>query len=253
MAAAFDPLLARLLTPDPRSGTVSPRGVLDGAASVYLWGSSRATVNSVLYALARQIDPEFTWLSVRDGTPPPVDQLLARGVDTPRANSVAVRPEALIPGPRVKIASLSWMVSFGERPEELDQLRAFLALPPPLQEVVGRPVPQGAPRILAIPNADHLAALFEARIEMLAALARVLKESGVSILVAQTQRDGPLREIFDYAFRVHADGLDSWREGNLVCEQTPQARASEAGVSIPLRRLTWMADVLDAANALASG
>jgi len=252
MASAFDPLLARLLTHDSTDEAGSLSGLLAGAASVYLWGSSRATVNSVLYALARRIDPEFTWLHVRDATPRAVDQLLAKGIPSPRANSVVVRPEALIPGPRMKIASLSWMVSFGERPEELDQLRAFLALPPPLQEVVGRPVPQGFPRILAIPNSDRLAALFAERMEMLAALARVLKESGVSILAAQSERDGPLRDLFDYAFQVRVDDLRSWRDGNLVCERTPSVTASGAGVSLPLRRLSWMADVLDAATALDS-
>jgi len=253
MTAAFDPLLARLLTDDPAPAPEASRGILDGAASVYLWGTSRPAVNSVLYAFARLIDPEFTWLDVREGNPPPIDRLLAHGITAPRANSVAVRPEALLPGPRVKIASLSWMVSFGERPEELDQLRAFLSLPPPLQEVVGRPVPQGAPRILAIPNADRLVALFQDRLDMLGALARVLQESGVSILVAQTQRDGALRRLFSYAFQVRVPELESWREGNLVCEQTPQASASEAGVSLSLRRLTWMADVMDAASALRTG
>lgn len=250
MAAAFDPLLAHLLTADAPSEPGSLRGILDGAASVYLWGESRPVVNSVLYSVARRVDPEFTWLHVPDRNALPIDQLLAQGLRAPRANSVAVQPEALEPRPRMRVASLSWMVSFGERPEELDQLRAFLSLPPPLQEVVGRPVPQGAARVLAIPNADRLTELFADRMEMLVALARLLKESGVSILVAQSERDAPLRSIFDYAFEVRAPDLATWRQGSLHCERTPKETIQEIGTSLPLHRMSWMSDILDAAYAL---
>lgn len=219
---------------------------------MYLWGKSRSVVNSFLYSLARRADPEFTWLHVRDREPRPVDLLLAEGLPHPRASSVAMHPEALLPGPRMKVASLSWMVSFGERPEELDQLRAFLALPAPLQEVVARPVPAGAPRVLAIPNTDRLTELFAGRIEMLANLARILRESSVSIMVGQVNKDGALRDSFDYVFEVRADGLGSWQQGTLFCERTAPGYADTKGRELPLSRFGWASDVLDAAQALTS-
>jgi hypothetical protein len=251
VSAAIDPFLAILGDSRAAAHPGPLSGVLGGSESVYLWGNSRPVVNSVLYALARRMDPDFTWLHVRDrGASASIDHFLAEGMNRSAASTIAVRPRDLVPGPKVKAASLSWLVSFDERPEELDQLRAFLALPEVFQEAVGRTVPPGTPRVLAIPNSDRLADLFTGRIHMLGALARILKESSVSIMVGQSEKNGPLREVFDYAFEVRATDLSSWKQGRLICERTPQEKVNFTGLDLPLDGLSWATDILTAATQL---
>ena len=253
MAAALDPLIAILEDHRLATEATSLRGVLEGAASVYLWGTSRPLVNSVLYSLARRLDPEFTWLHMRDRSrTDPVDRLLAEDLHRAEASSIPFQAKDLVPRPTMKAASLSWLVKFDESPDELNQLRAFLALPEVFQEAVSRTVPPGAPRVLAIPNSDRLAELFVGRVDRLGALARILKESSVSIMVGQSVRDGPIQDWFDYAFEVRGVDLGSWQQGSLVCERSPNNKGSAAGMKFPLRQLPWAADVLVAASKLAS-
>jgi hypothetical protein len=253
MAGALDPLLGLLHDPRTASESVSTVGILDGAASVYLWGRSPAVVSSVLYSLARRVDPGFAWLELRDrSSVDPVDRLLASDPGRPRSNTIAFRPQDLAPGPLPKPAALSWLVAVDESPAELDRFRDFLALPEVLQEVVGRPVGPGAPRVLAIPHADLLADLLSGSLDALRTIARILKSAAVSIMIGQTARNTPLRDWFDYVFEVRADGLESWPEGSLVCERTPNRGAAAEGLQFPLRRLSWATDVLSAARELSS-
>ena len=103
---------------------------------------------------------------------------------------------------------------------------------------------------MAIPNSDRLAALFEGRFDALRALARILKDSSVSIVVGQQDETGPLHEMFDYVFEVQATGLDSWREGSLVCQRARIPGSKSAGVRVSLADLPWAADVLTLASNL---
>jgi hypothetical protein len=95
-----------------------------------------------------------------------------------------------------------------------------------------------------------LAALFSGRFAQLGALARILKDSAVSILVGQVTKEGPLHEWFDYVFEVRAAGLSSWEAGALVCNRTPGLGTSGVGYEAPLAELPWATDILTAAARL---
>jgi hypothetical protein len=249
MAETLDPLLVLLQdfhgTPDIAAAT----GVLEGAGSVYLWGRSRPVVDSVLYSLARRIDPEFAWIHILDRSrADSVDQLLATDIRPWANGTISVQPRDLVPRPAIERAALSWLVVADDDPVEFDRLRDFLALPDALQEAVGRPVRAGASRVVAVPSSDRLVELFSGKVESMWKIAQILKDSSVSVLVSATTDDSPLRDWFDYSFEVRAEDLTSWQDGSLVCERIPGRPSTAPETTVPLTQLWWATDVLTAAS-----
>lgn len=238
MVTVHDPVIS-LLQP-PVTEAVNESGWTDGfAPSVYLWGSSRPGVNLVLYAMAGQIDPEFAWLQVSDrGATDAVDRLLMEGWKRPRLDPVAMRAEELLPGPDLSPSFLRRLFDEPERTNEMEQLRDFVTLPPLVQKVVSRHVPQRGAKVLAIPNADRLTDLYAGRPFELESLLRVLEETSVSLLVGRPDGPGPLRTLFHYVLEVRVPDLESWPEGLLIVEHAPE-NLDFVGQAFSLGQLPW--------------
>lgn len=239
MITAPDPVVT-LLQPPGSEAVVGTRGFDGFAPSVYLWGTSRSAVNLVLYAMAGQIDPEFAWLQVSDrGAPNAVDRLLTEGWMRPRPDRVAMRAEELLPCPEPAPSLLGRLFEDDAHAEELSQLRGFVTLPPLVQKVVSRHVPQRGAKVLAVPNADRVADLYAGRPFELESLLRVLEETSVSLLVGRSDGPGPLRQLFQYVLEVRVSDLDSWPEGLLIVEQAPSEHREFVGQAFSLGQLTW--------------
>jgi hypothetical protein len=222
----------------------------DVTPSVYLWGTSRPTVNLVLYALARRADPEFAWLDVQDrGSLHSSHRRLDEGSFELRKESVAVRAEDLLPHPPVVASSLSRIVRLDSDPGELDRLQQFIALPTVVQTLAARSLPNSGPRVVAIPNSDRLADLYAGRPDTLRRLIQTMQEISISLVVGRAEGPGPLRNVFDYVFEVRATDLPAWDRGHLVCEYSQDIDVMAVGRRFPLTALTWAADVLAAAAA----
>ncbi len=250
MTPGRDPVLAMFEVWRRAHAGRGPAGPFDGTPSVYLWGTSRPTVNLVLFALARRTDPEFVWLDVQDrGSSEPLDHGLDRELSDPLKGSVRVRAEELLPQPSVAAASLSHLLRLDSDAGELARLKQFMALPAPVQAIAARSVPKLGPRVLAVPNSDLLADLYIDRPEVLRRIIQTLQELSISFLVGRADRPGPLRFVFDYVFEVRVPSLQTWDQGELVCERSLEPRSIPVGHAFPLNQLSGVADALGGAVA----
>jgi hypothetical protein len=246
MIITSDPVVSLLRPPETADLVPGSRWTDGFAPSVYLWGSSRPSVNLVLYAMAGRIDSEFAWLQVSDrGAPDEVDRLLMAGWKRPRLDRVAMRAEELLPRPEVEHSFLRRLLDDEGENGEAEMLRQFVTLPPLVQQVVSRHVPHPGTKVLAIPNADRLADLYVGRPFELESLLRVLEETSVSLLVGRSNGPGPLRQLFQYVMEVRVPDLDSWPEGLLIVERAPSENAEFVGQAFSLGQLSWAEELFE--------
>jgi len=244
-----DPLLDIFASAHRPSPGPNPDGDLGRAPSIYLWGTSRPVVNLVLYGLARRTDPDFAWVEIRDrGSLPASGRLGEDGSSEPWGQSIHVRAEELLPRSPVAPPSVSQLVRLDDDPGELDRLQQFVVLPAPVQAFAARSMPNGGPRVLAIPNADRVADLYAGRALTLRRLIQTMQEVSISLMTGRADGPGPLRNVFDYVFEVRSTDLRTWEDGQLLCERTANPKALPVGRAFPLVELAWATDVLSAAT-----
>ncbi|HTS32717.1 MAG TPA: hypothetical protein VMI55_02105 [Thermoplasmata archaeon] len=226
-----------------------PTPIIERPVSLLVYGSSLATVNLTLYALAEAANPEFLWINVLGRNEPPniADPAILGWVPRDRLLTFE-ESEATKVGRPVTPAGISNLIAQDEPVRDLSRLIAFLRLPDPTQCYLATEPAGGKPGLVAVPNTHRVASAWaDAKVEP---ILEAHLHAGYSLFVGYSEvvgdhrrPVGPGRGAFDYVFRVTGDGLHTWKESRLVCERGIPEAAFQTGSEFPLANLPFVASV----------
>ncbi len=231
--------------PDRRGrspGSPSERGP-GRPGSTFLYGSSRELVNVLLFAAAREGNRTVHWLDIRTSREPTpaLDPTALGWIDEDHLWTVDPA-EALAPAPDRAGAALFEVVRKDEPPETLARLTDFLRLPARIQRILAEPPTEGAPRAIAVANADRARGAFPAA--TLPPILEAVAGAGYALLVGF---DGPPpggRHLFDTVVRVDGASVRRWTEATLVVERGRPWPGTPGGTRRPLPELPFAAEAL---------
>jgi hypothetical protein len=217
----------------PPGGTAFPLTQLGaGKYATVVSGTSRATLNRVLFAMTRAVDPSPFWVEFRaesgaEAEPGPADlgwipsDRLVYAMDSENA-----RPQNVG-------ANLAMVVVSAGSDTWSRALTDMLRLPPVLQEIVGR-VRGGEPaHAVAIANGDRVARHYPPTpAEMRGVIEGLLAAPLLPFF--STANPQERRFAADFVFRLEAASLPHWRDGLLLVEQAPKESGLSADDRFPL-------------------
>lgn len=203
----------------------------------YVWGASRRSANTFAHALAAHLDREFLWWSVREPGAPTTDDAERAAALLPRERALdPVTPEDLVPDDAISNLA-SWTATRGPRaesPAEVAELLDFLRLPQSVRSVAQGLATDGAPRCLAIANADRVRALYPGEPEGLRRYCRALTTRGIAVVVTSGAPPNPGRFGFDVVLRLENFPAGAWRTGRVAVEQGLERPPFRTGAVIDL-------------------
>lgn len=210
--------------------------------SVLVHGPSRPLVGLTLYALASATNPDFVWVDVR-----------VSGEEPHHLDPVTlgwVRPDQVVPLDRLDANRASLALSSAtiasflhpEEPATFEPIAEFLRLPEPSQRVLTDSPRAGRPGLVAVSNAQRLAAAYDPT--RAGPILTTHRRAGYSVFVGYADAPGPHRTLFDLVFRLDAESPQAWREATLTCEKGELTGPLRVGRSVRLPKLPFLDGVL---------
>lgn len=197
---------------------------------IYLYGPERWANNLALYALAREVNPEFVWLDVRDpDSIPEPSEPVARGWVAEDRIHVAPDPAAMRPGEALLSESVWRVILPDEATGPVRRLGGLMRLSRVSREALGAASSGRPPAVVALSNSDKVTALYPSPPEEFQPFLQLLFDQSVSLMVAHTGPPGQNIDAFDVVLRVEAADRSAWRTAALVTVRGPSKASSRAG------------------------
>jgi len=216
--------------------------------STFLWGSSRAVVNRLLFAMVRAHDPEPIWLDLRgrelaDGEPGPVE------LDWIPRDHLYLAEEPASARPQDAIANMAlWTVVRADEPDAaVSRLADFVRLPPIAQQILQRADVGAARHALAVANSDRVRGEYPTTVEGVRPIVRALMDGPLLPFFGAVGPPGAGRMAFDLVFEVRAPDLAHWGDGTLLAEKVPPGHPVRLGTPIRLRDIAGLASAFGSA------
>ena len=231
----------------PASSTAAPHyfsSLKTPGCVTFVWGDSRAALGRVLYAMARDVDPEFFWLDIRS----PSDVVLEPGpieldlIPNHRLY-VTAQPSDVHPQDPIANLALSVVVRLDSPEAELGLLVDLIRLPQLTQKIMGDLDRPGGPHVLVFGNAERVREFYPRTAEEVRPFLDAEIRAGVIPFYGLWGPAGPARMVADFVFEVRVRDLLHWRDGALLCEKAPTGSAFHAGQAIPLTSVECLAEV----------
>lgn len=234
-----------------RSADLGLEALGSKGASTFLYGTSRAVVNRLLYAMARAVDPEPIWVDLGPGSlggkndAGPVElgwipsHRLFLTWDTEQA-----RPQDAVGN-----LALSGVVRADEPAESVTRLADFVRLAPLVQELISRVDAAGPRHALAVANSDRVRGDYPNTVNGIEPIVKALIEAPFCPFFGAQGVPGPGRMAFSYVLEVRARDVAHWRDGSLVIEKSPSRERGASPETIDLIDIPGLADVFEAAPA----
>ncbi len=201
----------------------------------FVWGSSRAAVNRVLFAIATEIDPEFAWLDIRLPTDEPEEAGPVELGWIPDHRLFFTRRMAdLTPPQALKPEAIVRVVRSDDPNQDVGAFADFLRLPSLTQTIVADlgPAPRG--RVLVVSNSERVRDYYPRSPEAVRPLIDAHLAAGLIPMFGLSGTSGLGRMAMDMVLEVRLTDPAHWREGWLICEKSPAWTSIRAGDKIPL-------------------
>ncbi len=202
-------------------------------ASFYLHGISRTEVNLVAYYLARSLDPRFHWIEVTRANRSPTPRY-GEWPDAGRRHFV-FRATEFTPEQPVSDRKLEDVVGPAESADTVAHIRDFVRLPDVVQDVLTRPSPADAPRVVLLSNTDLTESSYGPEPGAFRPFLRAVGAEGATIICSRTGIDRPNRFDFDFVIRIDIESGSEIATANLLVEKGRPGTPFETGRQRTLR------------------
>lgn len=194
--------------------------IVESNDSVLFWGGNRVTTVAAATALSQRADPSFLWLDVRgpDAEGDGIARFLSPRIPADRRQAAGASSE-MAPNAAPLARSVASVVRAEEGDVALAGLIDFLRLPPAVQRLVSRRLPNGRPVTLLITGADRVAHFYLERAEFTRGYAETLKSLGVKLVVSYTGLARRDRFAFDHSFRIEDPVAEDWASAVLCTDR----------------------------------
>ena len=214
--------------------------------SVIVYGPARSLVNLTLFAFAEATNPQFQWVDI--GLPGeesvPSDPVTLGWVPEERLWRVD-RPESLRPDDLTANLALFGLIRSDEPPAALAHVAEFLRLPDLSQRILASRSPNSTPNVVAVTNSQRVMSTFPPK--RIVGILNVHLQAGFSVLVGAAEAGTEGKSLFDFVFRIDADGPNSWSTAQLVCERGIHSGPLTDGRPVRLEEIPLLAAVLSQA------
>ena len=202
-------------------------------ASFYLHGISRTEVNLVAYYLARSLDPRFHWIEVTRATRSPTPRY-AEWPDAGRRHFV-FRAQEFTPERPVSDGKLEDVIGPRESADTVAHLRDFVRLPDVIQDILSRPAPAAASRVVLLSNTDLTEHDYPPEPGAFLPFLQAMGAEGVTIICSRTGIDRPNRFDFDFVIRIDIEMGSEMATAHLLVEKGRPGTPFETGTHRTLR------------------
>ena len=186
--------------------------------SVFVGGESRAAVNTVVFAIAQKFHPGFVWTEVQDGSEGAGGPFDWGWIPTERAYPSLVQASKARVGEPTDGAIFA-VIQSGDSTDTVALLRGYLGLPVAAQDVLCPPLVSTSQNVVVVANADRLRQVGHSGLSPLETLLELSRRFAYPLIVGHTGPAPPDRWRFAVSVGVELEALDSWRDGQIWCEQ----------------------------------
>jgi len=208
--------------------------------------TSPALLGLVMFGVASAVDPGVTWTDVRPPgeKPHPLDPGFLGLVRPNRYRTVD--PESMRPNERATVVKTAELIDSGEPSPLVDQIKTFLGLPAPTQEILAETVAGSRPPVLVLNNAQRIVGFYP--LHLTVRFLETFKRLGVSMFLGLSGTVPEGRFAFDYVFRVEGEDLKNWATATLTCEKGAVLGPLSGGRASPLAELGPVARAFEKAH-----
>lgn len=206
----------------------------------YVWSRSPRAGHVLAFAIAKFVDPDFRWMSIRETPEAPSEEerWVRRLLPTERIIE-PLAPSELGQGPRLRRQTVNALIRPEGAGSERIALDHFLLLPERLQALLDEPSSTPAPWAVVVSNTNRVREFYPTDPERLRAYTDVFPRSGISMITTSVPPPYRGRYGFDIVLRLDVTTVPDWRAAHLVVEKGLRSGEFRTGGVIPTSELSW--------------
>jgi len=206
----------------------------------YIWSRNPRAAHVLAFVIARHVDPEFRWISIREASGRPSDEesWVRRLMPADRILDPLSDTE-MGQGPRPPRAAFDALIRPEGAANERIALDHFFLLPPRLQRMLDESSPSSSPRTVVVANTNRVRDFYPTDPDRLRAYTEVFPRSGFSMITTSIPPPYNGRYGFDVVLRMDVGLTQSWSEAHLVVEKGLRSGKFRTGSTFPPEEMPW--------------